>query len=267
MAIAGIGAMPGTITSRSIAIKMERKLPHERVARLTHRTGHDLNLICRKMARWVADNRSSLEAAEPAVPDQLGNRSADNWCELLGIAEAIGGEWPSRAREAAIARAGEDDGEVVAVQLLADIKEVFDTTGADKLLSSTIVDRLIEMEGRPWAEFGRARKPITPNAMARLLKPFKITPGSIRPDLQGRGTKGYERKAFEELWRRYLPEGGINPAQRHNQGNPPISEESQPAHAEPGVPDANRWKAAQSATCAVVPDRNPVPGQREEFDL
>ena len=37
---------------------------------------------------------------------------------------------------------------------------------------------LVAMEGRPWAEFGKARKPITKNRLAALLGGFHVVPDS-----------------------------------------------------------------------------------------
>jgi hypothetical protein len=108
--------------------------------------------------------------------------------------------------------------------LLADIKAVFDEhtdTGArDRLFSEVLVDRLAAMEGRPWAEFGKARKPITKHQLAHMLKGFKVGPtGSVRTG--SRTAKGYYRHQFEEAWQRYLaptppPQGVNEPSQRHN---------------------------------------------------
>ena len=42
-----------------------------------------------------------LAEADPDVPDELHDRAADNWRPLLDIANAVGGDWPERARAAA----------------------------------------------------------------------------------------------------------------------------------------------------------------------
>ncbi|MEK7838677.1 MAG: DUF3631 domain-containing protein, partial [candidate division NC10 bacterium] len=42
-----------------------------------------------------------LRAADPFVPDGVGDRVADNWRPLLAIADAAGGRWPAEARKAA----------------------------------------------------------------------------------------------------------------------------------------------------------------------
>ena len=69
------------------------------------------------------------------------------------------------------------------------------------------------MEGRPWAEWraskGASPKPLTPNQLARLLKPFGIvTNTTIR--VGTRTPKGYHRHQFDEAWERYLAGRGQN---------------------------------------------------------
>ena len=141
-------------------------------------------------------------------PRELNDRAADNWRPLLAIAGRAGGNWHDRARAAAIALSLDaDDEDTIGVDLLRDLWVVFDACCASRLLSSTIVAKLVEMEGRPWAEFGRTGKPITTHQLARLLKPFKVSPGSVRPDVPGDGTKGYKRKSFLDLWERYFQVG------------------------------------------------------------
>jgi hypothetical protein len=84
--------------------------------------------------------------------------------------------------------------------LLADIRLVFNQS---ELASQEPVEHPVKLEGRPWAEFGRSGKPLTMNALARLLRPFKIRPGYIGPESDR--TRGYRRDAFDEAFERYLP--------------------------------------------------------------
>jgi len=63
------------------------------------------------------------------IPDGLNDRAADNWRLLLVIAEAVGGEWPSLAREAAVLLSGfgvRDDSSDAGC-LLADLRRIFDS--------------------------------------------------------------------------------------------------------------------------------------------
>ena len=86
-------------------------------------------------ARWAADQLDALRDADPAVPESVFNRAADNWRPLLAIADAAGGEWPERARNAAVALAAEYTDESRRVQLLADIADAFEAKKTDRLSS------------------------------------------------------------------------------------------------------------------------------------
>ena len=144
-AIAQIRDLPDTLQDRSIAIRLRRKLPGEKVARLrADRTQH-LTEINRRAARWAQDNLNALREMDAETPPQLHDRAADNWRTLLIIAECIGGEWPEKTRSAALALEGVDaeaEGETEpsdAVRLLADCKIVFEDRDASELSARDII--------------------------------------------------------------------------------------------------------------------------------
>lgn len=215
-AIACIGEARDTIMDRSIVISMRRKLPSETVTRLRYDDRyHDLASQC---ARWSADHIDALRTAEPDLPGGLHDRAADNWIPLLAIAIAAGGDWPQRAREAArILSGGEAVEDTSArVQLLADIRTVFAARGVDRIRSTDLVDALVDMEDRPWPEWSKG-KPLTPTQLARLLRPFGVTPGTRR---EGSGTfRGYQRDRFNDAFGRYLPLQGVTPSQAATQSH------------------------------------------------
>jgi Protein of unknown function (DUF3631) len=66
------------------------------------------------------------------------------------------------------------------------------------------------MEGRPWAEYSRGR-PLTKNKLPKLLKPFGITPITIRSNTTTK--KGYHLNRFNDAFSRYMP---LKTPQRHN---------------------------------------------------
>jgi putative DNA primase/helicase len=247
LCIALIGFLPSPIAERSIVIEMAKKRRTATVRRLVRR---DLDQaaaqLARRAARWTVDHRIALESADPELPPTLGDRPADNWRPLLAIADLIG--LGTAARTAALGLApADDDGEDLGVQLLADIRQIFDNAAVPKLSSAAIVGHLIAMEERPWAEFGRARRPITTNALARMLRPFKIRPGgTIRTAAST--AKGYYRATFEQAWSAYSLLGTCEqPPHRHNAGAEPVSENSQPTHVTPDVAVENPPDATNSA--------------------
>ncbi len=129
-----------------------------------------------------------------------------------------------------------DDGRAEAgALLLRDIRLVFLHKSAARLPSAEIVNELVKMEERPWPEW-RNGWPMTAPQLARALAPFGIRPGTIRT---GTGTaKGYYHDAFNEAWRRYLPDEaspapqapGAEPSHRHKPGNSRHCGESGPSH-------------------------------------
>jgi hypothetical protein len=200
-AIAMIGHLPGTLADRSISITLKRKRADEPVETFRYDKTEELDRLARMCARWAADNIAQLREADPDVPANLYNRAADNWRPLLAIADAAGGEWPKKARE--IAAATVDADQAKRVGLLADIRDVFDKRRVDKIRSADLAAALVAMEGHPWAEHGKAGKPLSANGLARMLANDGISPNSIR---LGEDTgKGYERAQFEDAFARYLP--------------------------------------------------------------
>lgn len=200
--------LPATLEDRAIVICQKRKAPGEQVERWRRdRIPPDIETLRRKATRWVTDHLNELRDADPALPQGLNDRQADNWRPLLAIADATGGQWPDRARETALLFCGQKKGEEsLQVQLLEDLRELF--ADADELPSAEIVADLPKREDRPWPEY-RNGKPITVRQMAQLLKPFDISPGQLWID--GRNVKGYQRTSFEDAWARYLPNGPIEP--------------------------------------------------------
>jgi putative DNA primase/helicase len=202
-AIALIGRLPATLADRSVTIELRRRRPDEPIVAFRFDKTRLLDYLARKAARWALDVANSIQGADPEMPGGVHNRMADNWRPLLAIADLVGGEWPMRARRAAQAaiRAGSDDPSVRAT-LLADIRTIFAERRSEKLSSTELVGALIALEGRPWAEW-KAGKPMTPNTLASLLKPFGIIPGTIR---FGETTpKGYQSAHFQDAFERYLP--------------------------------------------------------------
>ena len=129
IALAGLGAQATTIRDRSIVITMRRKTRDQPVEKLRGNKDYGFHELARKCARWAADHVEELKDAEPHMPAMLHDRAQDNWEPLAAIADAAGGDWPQRARNAAarvLQAADELDAPEVGVQLIHDIMSVFD---------------------------------------------------------------------------------------------------------------------------------------------
>jgi len=248
------GSLPDTLVSRAIKIQLTRKRKNDAVARLREGQVYaELEPLRRKLMRWSVDHASTVEAANPVLPDQLDGRAADNWSVLISIADALGDEWPTRVRHAAVCieAAGANPistGEI----LLADLHELFRERGDDRISSEEIVSALTKLEGRPWAEWGTQRKPLSKNQLARLLKEFGISPGSIRLADQTTA-KGYLRESFEDAWERYASAGSpTDPSRRHNPELTWSNHDSSLDTREAPVTDQNSTEAAPITPCDGV---------------
>jgi Protein of unknown function (DUF3631) len=203
--IALIGRLPTTLEDRAIVLPMRRRAPGETVDRIRRtELRRQLDPLRRRAVRWVTDHLAALRAADPAVPEELDDRQADNWRPLLAIADAAGGAWANLARTAARTLAGSvvEADQAAPVQLLADLRDLFATAPAAKLATAAILRYLATLADRPWADYAQG-EPLTPRQLARLLDGFNIKARQIR---QGSATrKGYVRADFIDVFRRYLP--------------------------------------------------------------
>jgi hypothetical protein len=207
--LSGIGELPDTVRDRAIRIELKRKRRDENVARLRQRDGQDLHTLAGKAVRWAGDHKGTLSDAQPEMPEWLNDRAADAWEPLFAIADLAGERWRNRAEAAARALSGEEAAEddSTRVKLLGDLREMFypkEKPRVDALFTKEILSNLHKRDDRPWSEWGRSTKPMTPRQLAALLKPFGVTTNQTvrRGDTTD---KGYRREDFEDAFMRYLP--------------------------------------------------------------
>jgi hypothetical protein len=201
--LCGIGALPSTLHARSIVVRLKRAKRGEIKARFDSRHVETETILCRKIARWCADHQAELEACDPQLPETAFNRIADNWRPLFAIAEVAGGDWPKRISEAftKLTSADDLDAQGIGAVLLTDIAQIFSASNTDRLPSATLTESLVAIEGRPWAEWGKNRKPISTNQLANQLRHFEISPKKIR---FGEATlQGYDLADFRDGLERY----------------------------------------------------------------
>jgi hypothetical protein len=198
-AIAMIGKLPDTLNDRSIEISLRRRLPGEKLISFRVDRTEELRRLARMARRFADDNHYTLLAADPNM--NLFNRQADNWRPLVAIADAAGGRWATAVRAAAEKISEANDDQSIRTQLLADIQTIFQQRGVDRLSSQELVTALTNLEDRPWPEWKNG-KAITATALARLLAPLAITPGTKR--LHDSTAKGYYFADFEDAFTRYL---------------------------------------------------------------
>jgi putative DNA primase/helicase len=200
-AIAMIGTPPDTIQDRSITVNLRRKLPEERTTPHGEEHAEDFDRLRSMILRWIEDNGAVLRLAKPGRLSTSNDRQADNWRPLLAIAQVAGCE--AEAREAASLAIGDDREEPPAkIQLLQDIRAIFEESGDSRISSAALVKELVSLEDRPWCEWKHG-KPLTSPTLARLLRPFGIHPKTIR--FPNERVKGYEFETFRDVFTRYTP--------------------------------------------------------------
>jgi hypothetical protein len=243
-AIAGIGLLPDTVSDRAIPIRLRRKSKDEFVHRFRRReVEKDARQLRERVSQWAHDHIAELIGAQVDTVDELSDRAFDCWEPLFAIADIIGGEYQTRARQAAVSlhtgNATEDQS--VGVRLLGDIRRVYDSHDADRLRSVDMVADLNSFEESGWAESQHGR-PLTPTAMAKLLRPFGIRRKTAKFE-DNTPAKGYLAVDFADAWSRYLPPAFPTPPKIGNLGNNGVAtgvcDDFKAVTTHPGLPPEN----------------------------
>jgi hypothetical protein len=202
VALAGLGWLPDTILTRSVIVRMRRRLPGETVEPFRQRIhtaeGH---AVRSRLELWA---RSIKDAVDwPELPAEIVDRNADCWEPLVAVADAAGGVWPDLARKAAVAlvAAAQDQEPTLGVQLLQDCRTAFGES--KEMPTKLLIVALTSMPESPW---GNLRgQPLDDRGLAHRLRQYSIKPGVIR--IGELTQRGYKRQDFLDAWQRYLPSG------------------------------------------------------------
>jgi hypothetical protein len=201
VALAGLGWLPDTILSRSIIIRMRRRAPDEKIEAFRRRVHvEEGESLRRRLAGWAAATLDEATEARPEMPVGVEDRNADVWGPLLAIADIAGGEWPQRARDAAIAlvKAAREKEPSLGIRLLADLREVFEDREA--MATVDILAVLVAMPEAPWGDL--KGKPLNDRGLANRLRQYEVRSKQIR--FGEKGFKGYLRADLIDAWKRYL---------------------------------------------------------------
>ena len=131
VALAGLGWLPDTLLSRSIIIRMRRRHGDEQVESYRRR------IVAARRARPGGDrDLGAIGAAGDPVAGHArrGYRSRRrlSGSRLLAVADLIGGDWPKRARNAAVAlvEASREVEPSLGIRLLTDLRTIFGDSDA-----------------------------------------------------------------------------------------------------------------------------------------
>ncbi|MDQ4213274.1 DUF3631 domain-containing protein [Microbacterium sp. ASV81] len=222
VALAGLGNLPDTLMTRSVIIRMKRRRSGERVEPYRERVERAVAEALREeLADWCESIREVLGSNYPELPEGIEDRDADIWEPLIAIADAAGGEWPSRGRGAAVFLTEESHARPVTlgVRLLADIRVVL--AGRDRISSAELVEGLRTLEGAPWDSL--KGEPLDTRGLARMLDKYDVKPTKIR--LGSITVQGYTLAGFWDAFERYAPHVTL----------PDPEQPEQPEHIAPGT--------------------------------
>ncbi|MDO8674414.1 MAG: DUF3631 domain-containing protein [Dehalococcoidia bacterium] len=203
VALAGLGGLPDTILSRCVIIRMRRRAPGENIEPYRIRGhGPEGRRIGERLAAWANAVQRQAQDAWPIMPDGIEDRNADLWEPLLVVADLVGGEWPTRARVAAVAHVADSKAGTpsLGIRLLADLRICFGDH--DVLATSAIIHELHQLEEAPWCEL-IGGKPLNARGLAQRLHQYGITSRTVR--IGGDTPRGYRREDLHDAWARYLP--------------------------------------------------------------
>jgi hypothetical protein len=212
-ALSGIGeVLPDTTADRCVPIELVRQSREEKTERFRKREVEAVVANIRaELEAWAQqpEEIDRLREARPDLPEELTDRQQDICEPLLSIADLAGGEWSKKARSALVKLCCVKGDASSGVTLLADIRDIFNSTGEDKMTTKDLLERLTAIEAdRPYAfwweealKHDRLKSAAT--KLAKLLKPYGVTPRKIR--VGNETVRGYYRADLEQAWKRYLP--------------------------------------------------------------
>ena len=87
------------------------------------------------------------------------------------------------------------------MQLLHDIRTIFDNQGAVAVVAAELLTDLRGIPDSPWQVLGRDGKGLDSRGLAKYLRRYEIKSKNIR--YMGRIVKGFERGQFIDAWERY----------------------------------------------------------------
>ena len=105
----------------------------------------------------------ALGDAKPEQPPGFHNRLAANWRLLFAIADLAGGDWPKRARQAAVKLSQQNAEPSQGRRLLAALQEIY--ANRAEISSAELVQLLAADPNAEWCEY-RGRTPITQRQLA-----------------------------------------------------------------------------------------------------
>jgi Protein of unknown function (DUF3631) len=200
-----IGTLSDTLADRCVPITMRRRKPSEPVERFFYSTAkHRARGVLREVAAWAKASRQNVKRWVKRDLKFLQDREAELWQPLFSVCQVAAPQRVEELRRIAlrVSRSKESDEPEKGVLLLQDVRAIFERNGEDRIATPGLIYALHQCEESPWPSWSEGRG-LDARSLARLLRPFRISPQNIRVDEHV--VKGYLRDDFREAWDTYLP--------------------------------------------------------------
>ena len=207
VALAGIGDLPDTITSRSIVLHLDPA----RAGEVQYTEWLDVEAAAHnlrdRLATWTEVSVQVLASSRPELPADMHGRDREVWEPLLKVADLAGADWPVLVREAWAASRAEQvldraDGVAHVSQqskILSDLRSVW-PEDSNFMATADLLGLLAEHDPETWGTASRFGKAISPKRLGNLLA--KV---GVRPDRNTERTqRGYRITDLQTTWERYL---------------------------------------------------------------
>jgi hypothetical protein len=199
-ALAGIGELPVTIATRSIPIRLVKRLATEPTAPFYNRDVRtDAAPLREQLAGIQAHADHFREADHPPMPAGLSDRENELWEPLIAIAEFAGGIWPDRVRVAISTHRRPAEEDSPGTLLLRDLAEILTSTARRTQRRWSMKELVNAQRALEAPNFQGA---LDTRELGRMLRTYGIQAKPFNFD--GRTARGYEREQFRDAIARYV---------------------------------------------------------------
>jgi putative DNA primase/helicase len=253
--IALIGKLHETLADRSIILNLRRRLKTEKITPIRYLDSEALKTLKSDIVRWCKDNGKKIWQARPAVPETLNDRAAENWEPLMAIAQIAGGDWPKKARDAALAKGlTEDEADSVILYLLRSLRTIWDNPDVKKLddgdfiRTPDLLCMLNDDETAPWADWKKGDvKRLSARKLSNLLREYSVHAERLQV-ARGDNPHGYRLSKLQPLFDRYLDEEPPPEDSPNGSGQKPPKAGPSPGSPKTGAPTSDPQTSTTTST-------------------
>jgi hypothetical protein len=223
-----IGNLDGVLADRCLPIPLERKTKEEKTKRARARQRDaEGGAIRQAIEEWVGKVKSKIVEVHGTIElfDIDNDRMADlliplqtvltvlKWYESMPVEGADEPPLIPETRKDTLKMlkeyadgleqaSKEVESHSVGVRLLYACRHLFTNLRKDFMNTDLLISGLVDRKDEPWATYNKGQQPVTREALANMLRPFKI---KSEYGLKRSDGKGYWARDFKDAWDRYLP--------------------------------------------------------------